>query len=318
MPSRQTPWNWHASCSCHSFSFCQRSPILTPHRLSVAEATVAIAAGDLTSEDLVRDCLARIEKREPVVRAWASLDPRRAIAEARELDRHFARNGAVGPLHGIPVGIKDMIDTADLPTQHNSPLYRGHRPGQDAACVAVLRAAGAVILGKTETVEFAAGGRKAPTTNPHDQRRTPGGSSSGSAAAVADSHVPLAFGTQTGGSLIRPASFCGLYALKPSWGLVSREGAKLASLSCDTIGWYAREVSDLSFGGAGFSGRLDDADRTLDGCIADCDLSLAADRPRGGRDQGGARARHRAARRSRGILRGSDTASAVLAAGRCP
>jgi len=225
---------------------CQRSPILTLHRLSVAEAAVAIAAGDLASEDLVRDCLARIEKREPVVRAWASLDPRRAIAEARELDRHFARNGAVGPLHGIPVGIKDMIDTADLPTQHNSPLYRGHRPGQDAACVAVLRAAGAVILGKTETVEFAAGGRKAPTTNPHDQRRTPGGSSSGSAAAVADSHVPLAFGTQTGGSLIRPASFCGLYALKPSWGLVSREGAKLASLSCDTIGWYAREVSDLS------------------------------------------------------------------------
>ena len=106
--------------------------------------------------------------------------------------------------------------------------------------------AGAVIVGKTETVEFAAGGRKAPTTNPHDRRRTPGGSSSGSAAAVADFHVPLAFGTQTGGSLIRPASFCGLYALKPSWGLVSREGAKLASLSCDTIGWYAREISDLS------------------------------------------------------------------------
>ena len=110
----------------------------------------------------------------------------------------------------------------------------------------MLRAAGAVIMGKTETVEFAAGGRKAPTTNPHDRRRTPGGSSSGSAAAVADFHVPLAFGTQTGGSLIRPASFCGLYALKPSWGLVSREGAKLASLSCDTIGWYGRRVSDLS------------------------------------------------------------------------
>jgi Asp-tRNA(Asn)/Glu-tRNA(Gln) amidotransferase A subunit family amidase len=180
------------------------------------------------------------------VRASAALDPHRAIAEARELDRHFARNGPVGPPHGILVGIKDMIDTADLPTQHNSPLYRGHWPGQDAACVAVLRAAGALIVGKTETVEFAAGGRKAPTTNPHDRRRTPGGSSSGSAASVADFHVPLAFGTQTGGSLIRPASFCGLYALKPSWGLVSREGAKLASLSCDTIGWYRRQVSDLS------------------------------------------------------------------------
>jgi Asp-tRNA(Asn)/Glu-tRNA(Gln) amidotransferase A subunit family amidase len=149
-------------------------------------------------------------------------------------------------LHGIPIGIKDMIDTADLPTQHNSPIYRGHRPGQDAACVAVLRAAGAIILGKTETVEFAAGGRKAPTTNPHDRGRTPGGSSSGSAAAVADFHVPIAFGTQTGGSLIRPASFCGLFALKPSWGLVSREGAKLASLTFDTIGWYARSVADLA------------------------------------------------------------------------
>ena len=139
-----------------------------------------------------------------------------------------------------------MIDTADLPTQHNSPIYRGHHPGQDAACVAVLRAAGAIILGKTETVEFAAGGRKAPTTNPHDPRRTPGGSSSGSAAAVADFQVPLAFGTQTGGSLIRPASFCGIFALKPSWGLVSREGAKLASLSFDTIGWYARSIADLA------------------------------------------------------------------------
>jgi Asp-tRNA(Asn)/Glu-tRNA(Gln) amidotransferase A subunit family amidase len=214
--------------------------------LTATAAARAIAAGEITAEDLIRSCLARIDQREPTVRAWASLDPGQALSEARERDRSFARRGAVSPLHGIPVGIKDMIDTADLPTQHNSPIYRGHRPGQDAACVAVLRAAGAIILGKTETVEFAAGGRKAPTTNPHDRSRTPGGSSSGSAAAVADFQVPLAFGTQTGGSLIRPASFCGIFALKPSWGSVSREGAKLASLSFDTIGWYARSIADLA------------------------------------------------------------------------
>src|SRR5258708_6588425 len=212
--------------------------------LTATAAARAIAAGEITAEDLIRSCLARIDQREPTVRAWVSLDPGQALSEARERDRSFARRGAVSPLHGIPVGIKDMIDTADLPTQHNSPIYRGHRPGQDAACVAVLRAAGAIILGKTETVEFAAGGRKAPTTNPHDRSCTPGGSSSGSAAAVADFQVPLAFGTQTGGSLIRPASFCGIFALKPSWGSVSREGAKLASLSFDTIGWYPRSIAD--------------------------------------------------------------------------
>jgi Asp-tRNA(Asn)/Glu-tRNA(Gln) amidotransferase A subunit family amidase len=219
---------------------------LKANLLTATAAAQAIASGEITAESLIRDCLARVDEREPIVRAWASLDPPRALSEARERDRHFARNGAISPLHGIPVGIKDMIDTADLPTQHNSPIYRGHRPGQDAACVAVLRAAGAIILGKTETVEFAAGGRKAPTTNPHDRSRTPGGSSSGSAAAVADFQVPLAFGTQTGGSLIRPASFCGIFALKPSWGSVSREGAKLASLTFDTIGWYARSIADLA------------------------------------------------------------------------
>jgi Asp-tRNA(Asn)/Glu-tRNA(Gln) amidotransferase A subunit family amidase len=219
---------------------------LEPNLLTATAAAQAIASGAITAEDLIRSCLTRIDQHEPTIRAWASLDAGMALSEARERDRSFARHGAASPLHGIPVGIKDMIDTADLPTQHNSPIYTGHRPGQDAACVAVLRAAGAVILGKTETVKFAAGGRKAPTTNPHDRGRTPGGSSSGSAAAVADFQVPLAFGTQTGGSLIRPASFCGIFALKPSWGSVSREGAKLASLSFDTIGWYARSIADLA------------------------------------------------------------------------
>jgi Asp-tRNA(Asn)/Glu-tRNA(Gln) amidotransferase A subunit family amidase len=219
---------------------------MAPHLLTATEAASAIAAGDLTSETLIRGCLARIEDREPTLRAWATLDPVHALGQARERDRHQARNGPLGALHGVPVGIKDMIDTADLPTQHNSPIYAGHRPGQDAACVAILRAAGAVVLGKTETVEFAAGGRKAPTTNPHDPGRTPGGSSSGSAATVADGHVPLALGTQTGGSTIRPASFCGVYAMKPSWGLVNREGVKIFSLTLDTVGWYARSVADLA------------------------------------------------------------------------
>lgn len=211
-------------------------------RLSAAEAAAAIAAGRLTSEALVRSCLARIEERDPLVRAWAHVDPALAIHQARERDR----TKPVGPLHGVPIGIKDMIDTRDMPTQHNSPIYVGHRPNQDAACVSLLRSAGAVILGKTETHEFAAGGRLPLTRNPHDVERTPGGSSSGSAAAVADFMVPLALGTQTGGSTIRPASFCGIYAMKPTWGVVNREGAKIYSISLDTIGWFGRSVADLS------------------------------------------------------------------------
>ena len=223
--------------------------------LTATAAARAITSGEITAEELIRGCLARIDQREPTVRAWASLDPGKALSEARERDRSFARHGAVSLLHGIPVGIKDMVDTADLPTQHNSPIYRGHRPGQDAACVAVLRAAGAIILGKTETVEFAAGGRKAPTTNPHDRSRTPGGSSSGSAAAVADFQVPLAFGTQTGGSLIRPASFCGAAAIKPSYRLLPTVGVKCFSWTLDTVGLFAAGVNDLAHGLSAMTGR---------------------------------------------------------------
>jgi len=138
-----------------------------------------------------------------------------------------------------------VIATADLPTQHNSPLHAGEEPGVDAACVSLLRAAGAVILGKTDTVEFAATGRRAATRNPHDPQRTPGGSSSGSAAAVADGHVPLALATQTGGSTIRPASFCGVWGYKPTWGLVSTEGLKRYAPTLDTLGWMARSAEDL-------------------------------------------------------------------------
>jgi Asp-tRNA(Asn)/Glu-tRNA(Gln) amidotransferase A subunit family amidase len=210
--------------------------------LTAAEASARLATGTLTSERLARACLERIAAREPDVMAWAYVDPDAVIHEARELDKVPRRS----PLHGIPIGLKDIFDTANMPTQHNSPIYTGHRPGQDAACVGTLRAAGALILGKTDTTEFAGSGRLAATRNPHDPSRTPGGSSSGSAAAVGDRHVPLALGTQTGGSLIRPASFCGVYALKPTWNAVSAEGVKLGSTTLDTVGWYGRCVADLA------------------------------------------------------------------------
>ncbi|MBL8702701.1 MAG: amidase [Alphaproteobacteria bacterium] len=217
-----------------------------PNRLTAVDAARRIAAGDLTSEALVRACLARIAARDAEVKAWCWIDPAQAIAAAREADtRRLLDAGKLGPLHGVPVGIKDIIDTADMPTQHNSRIFRGHRPARDAACVTILRAAGAVILGKTETVEFASHGRNPVTVNPHDFARTPGGSSSGSAAAVAADMVPLSFGTQTGGSIIRPGAFCGVYGFKPTHGLVSSEGAKPFSPTLDTIGWYARSAADL-------------------------------------------------------------------------
>jgi Asp-tRNA(Asn)/Glu-tRNA(Gln) amidotransferase A subunit family amidase len=212
-----------------------------PSLLGAAAAAQAIREGRLTSEALTRACLDRIAARDPVVKAWSYIDPDYAIRQAREVDKR----PPMGKLHGVPVGIKDMIDTRDMPTQHNSPIYTGHRPGQDAACVETLRAAGAVILGKTDTTEFAAAGRPAATRNPLDPRRTAGGSSSGSAAAVADHQVPLAFGTQTGGSTIRPASFCGVPAMKPSWGSISREGLKVYSVTLDTLGIYGRDIADL-------------------------------------------------------------------------
>lgn len=211
------------------------------HALTASEASARLAAGTLSAEALARACLDRIASQDAALKAWAFVDPDHAIRAARELDKQPRRSA----LHGVPVAVKDMIDTADMPTGHNSPLFQGHRPGQDAAIVATLRAAGALILGKTDTTEFAAAGRNAATGNPHDPARTSGGSSAGSAAAVADGHVPLALGTQTGGSTIRPASFCGAYALKPSWSAVSREGAKLYSISLDTVSWYARSVADL-------------------------------------------------------------------------
>ncbi len=215
---------------------------MPPWELTAAAAADAIAAGSLTSEALVRACLDRIAEREETVKAWAWLDPQAAIAEARRRDAEPPR----GPLHGVPVGIKDMIDTGNMPTEYNSPLYPDHRPARDAACVSILRSAGMVVLGKVATVEFASLGRKAPTRNPIDPGHTPGGSSSGSGAAVGAGMVPLALGTQTGGSVIRPASFCGVFGMKPSYGFVATEGIKVYAQSLDTIGYMARSAEDLA------------------------------------------------------------------------
>ncbi len=214
---------------------------MQPYQLTASQAASLIAARTLSCEELARSCLARIAAREPVVRAWLHLDPERAIRNARELDKRPARTA----LHGLPFGVKDVIDTIDMPTTQNSPIYPDAMIGRDAACVAVVRHSGALILGKTDTVEFAAGGRRALTRNPFNPAHTPGGSSSGSAAAVGDFHVPLAFGTQTAGSHIRPASFNGIYGLKPSWPLVSREGVRMAAPSLDTVGWFGRSIDDL-------------------------------------------------------------------------
>ena len=218
--------------------------------LSAAEAARRIERGELTAEALVASCLERIAARDEEVRAWAFVDREHALAQARALDRGPRR----GPLHGIPVGIKDVIDTAELPTEYNSPIYRGHRPKADAACVMELKRAGAVILGKTATTEFA-NNHPAPTRNPRNPAHTPGGSSSGSAAAVADFMVPLSLGTQTGGSVIRPAAYCGVAAIKPSFGSINRAGLKFVAESLDTIGLFARTVEDLSLGLEATSGR---------------------------------------------------------------
>jgi Asp-tRNA(Asn)/Glu-tRNA(Gln) amidotransferase A subunit family amidase len=218
--------------------------------LSARETATRIAAGTLTAETLTRACLDRIAERESVIGAWEFLDPDRAIAEARECDRATTR----GPLHGVPIAVKDVMDTHDMPTAYGSPIYRGHRPAADAACVALARAAGAVVVGKTVTTEFATF-HPGKTANPHNLAHTPGGSSSGSAAAVADRMVPLAFGTQTAGSVIRPASYCGVVGYKPSFGTISRTGVKPLSDSLDTVGVMARSVADAAFFAAALSDR---------------------------------------------------------------
>jgi Asp-tRNA(Asn)/Glu-tRNA(Gln) amidotransferase A subunit family amidase len=220
-------------------------PARALNELTASEIVRAVASGEATCEAVVRACLARIDRREKDIHAWASIDPELALARARALDRGPPR----GPLHGVPIGVKDIIDTADLPTEMGSPIYRGHRPGADAACVALTRAAGAVILGKTVTCEFA-GMTPGATTNPHDLAHTPGGSSSGSGAAVADRMVPAAFGTQTGGSVLRPAAYCGVFGFKPTFGAFNRKGVFPAAESLDTVGLITRSLDDIELLGA--------------------------------------------------------------------
>jgi amidase len=218
--------------------------------LSAMEAARRIAAKKITSEALVRDCLERREARDGEIHAWAYLDAENVIAQARAAD---AGQGG-GLLHGVPVGIKDLIDTVDMPTSYGSPVYAMHRPASDASCVALTRAAGGIIMGKTVTTEFA-GMQPNGTRNPCNLAHTPGGSSAGSAAAVADYMVPLALGTQTAGSIIRPASYCGVVGYKPSFGLISRVGVKALSDTLDTVGTIARSVTDAAYFAAAISGR---------------------------------------------------------------
>ncbi|HEY0208881.1 amidase [Acerihabitans sp.] len=218
-------------------------------RLTAVAARQAIDAGGLTATRLLEACLERIDTREKDIRAWTFLDAAGARKRAAQLDAQPAR----GLLHGIPLGIKDIIDSSDMPTSYGSPIYARHRPQWDGAALALSRAAGGVILGKTVTTEFA-NRHAGPTRNPVDIRHTPGGSSSGSAAAVADFHIPLAIGTQTGGSVIRPAAYCGVCGFKPSFQIISNAGVKTNTEALDTVGMIARSVEDLGLFNAVLTG----------------------------------------------------------------
>jgi Asp-tRNA(Asn)/Glu-tRNA(Gln) amidotransferase A subunit family amidase len=213
--------------------------------LSAAEARDHMAKGDITAEAYVTACLDAIDAREPEIEAWVVYDRAHALEQARAVDKQRASGQGIGALHGLPVGIKDIIDTSDLPTQNGSPIFKGYQPARDASCVAQIRAAGGIIIGKTVTTELA-NVNPNKTRNPHNPEHTPGGSSSGSAAAVAAKTIPLALGTQTGGSVIRPGSFCGIHALKPTLGLISRSGVTLQSHTLDTVGVYGRSLADLA------------------------------------------------------------------------
>jgi len=216
------------------------------NELTACEAARQIAKRELTSVALVEACLARVSEREEAVRAWTYLDQDYAMAQARYADKRLVMGEVLGPLHGVPVAIKDILDTADMPTENGTPVHEGRQPEEDAHVVEALRKAGAVIMGKTVTTELAVF-HPGKTRNPHDQGRTPGGSSSGSAAAVASCMVPVGLGTQTAGSILRPASYCGVYGFKPTFGLVPRIGCLNQSPALDTIGPLARSVEDLAF-----------------------------------------------------------------------
>jgi Asp-tRNA(Asn)/Glu-tRNA(Gln) amidotransferase A subunit family amidase len=219
--------------------------------LSASQAARALARRDIKATDLLLSCLDRIGQRESLVKAWSSLGKEGALARAKELDKGSIK----GILHGLPIGVKDLFDTYDLPTSYGSPIYANNYPASDAVSVALMRDAGGIILGKTISTEFAT--FKPPVThNPHHLKHTPGGSSSGSAAAVADFMVPLATGSQTAGSIIRPASYCGVVGYKPSFGKVMLAGVKALSPSLDTLGCFGRSVGDVALGVAAMSNDL--------------------------------------------------------------
>jgi len=223
------------------------------HLLSATEAARLIRDGIISSEQFVEACLARIREIDPQVQAWAFLDPDHALAQARAADVLRLSGQPIGALHGVPVAIKDIFDTADMPTEYGSPIYAGRTPSRDATVVSLLRAAGAVIIGKTVTTEFAyfSPGK---TRNPHNPERTPGGSSSGSAAAVGANMVPLAIGSQTNGSTIRPAAYCGVVGFKPTHGLISRHRAFALSRTLDHVGLFARSIDDIAWLGEQLTG----------------------------------------------------------------
>ena len=220
-----------------------------PSEMTVREARQAIENGQLTSVKLVESCIERIDERESDIHAWTHFNPAQALASAKASDQ-AGNKGAIG---GIPVGVKDIIDTHDMPTEYGSPIYKGNQPSSDATCVTMTRDAGGVIMGKTATTEFAHQ-FPAATCNPHNTAHTPGGSSSGSGAGVASFMIPLGFGTQTGGSVIRPGAFCGVVGYKPTYGEFGVKGVKENAHCCDTVGLYARSVDDIALFRGGLLG----------------------------------------------------------------
>ncbi|EDM69467.1 Amidase [Roseobacter sp. AzwK-3b] len=215
------------------------------YKLTATDALAVISSGRLSSVELVKSCLAQIEATDSTIKAWAFLDADMALAQAAECDRIRKAGLATGPLHGIPVGLKDIIDTAEMPTQRGTPIFADRQTDHSARLVERLRDAGAVIMGKTVTTEMAFVHAN-ETRNPNDADRSPGGSSSGSAAAVAACHVPLSVGTQTNGSVIRPASFCGAFGFKPTRGVISRAGLLQTSVSLDQVGCFGRSLEDVA------------------------------------------------------------------------
>ena len=216
-----------------------------PFELSAAQAASAIRDGRLTAVDLMESLLARSAALEPSLRVWVTLDEDLALSAARRADDEMRRSGPAGPLHGVPVGVKDIYYTADMKTTSGSPMHADFRPGFDSTAVALLRRGGAIVMGKTVTTEFACAD-PSPTRNPWNAAHTPGGSSSGSAAGVAARIFPAALGSQTAGSVVRPASYNGVVGMKPTFGLVSRHGVTPVSWSLDTMGFFCRTVEDAA------------------------------------------------------------------------